>query len=157
MQYFDNSDKFQSITAGLKRGVYIFGHSHIQWSWTSPDEKVILINPGSCGLPLDGIPNSIPYTLLDISDKGDITLTERRIPFSMEDYIEKTILKSEQYVKANVWTKVIQKELKTAREHLAFFLRFTEKYANEIKDTRRPYALETWEKAFELWEESLNK
>ena len=31
------------------------------------------------------------------------------------------------------------------------FLEFVEKYAMEIGDTRRPFSVPTWEKAFALW------
>ena len=67
----------------LEQGVYIFGHSHIQWSYQSKDGKTVLINPGSCGLPLDGITGSVPYTILDISDVGNIVIEEKRIPFEV--------------------------------------------------------------------------
>lgn len=68
----------------------------------------------------------------------------------MERYID-ILIKSDQFIKANIWSKVIIRELRTAREHLFFFLRFVEKYAEEIDDERRPFALDTWEKAFDLW------
>lgn len=148
--YFDNNDRFQQIFSELEQGVYIFGHSHIQWSYQSADGKTILINPGSCGLPLDGVIGSIPYTILDISDTGSFIVEERRIPFDMEEYID-VLIKSEQFVKANVWSKIIIQELRTAREHLFYFLRFAEEYADIIDDKRRPFMLDTWEKAYELW------
>lgn len=148
--YFDNNDRFQQIFSELEQGVYIFGHSHIQWSYQSTDGKTILINPGSCGLPLDGVIGSIPYTILDISDTGSSIVEERRIPFDMEEYID-VLIKSDQFVKANVWSKVIIQELRTAREHLFYFLRFAEEYADKIDDKRRPFMLDTWEKAYELW------
>lgn len=148
--YFDNNDKFQHIFKQLEHGIYIFGHSHIQWSYQSKDGKTILINPGSCGLPLDGVTGSIPYTILDISDTGNITVEEKRIPFDMDEYIN-ILVKSEQFSKANVWSKIIIEELKTSREHLFFFLRFVEQYAEKIGDMRRPFVLETWENAYKLW------
>lgn len=147
--YFDNNDKFQKILKQLEQGIYIFGHSHIQWSYQSKD-KTILINPGSCGLPLDGVTGSIPYTILDISDTGNITVEEKRIPFDMDEYI-KILVKSDQFLKANVWSKIIIKELRTSREHLFFFLRFVEQYAEKIGDMRRPFVLDTWENAYKLW------
>ena len=148
--YFDNNDRFQQIFSELDQGVYIFGHSHIQWSYQSTDGKTILINPGSCGLPMDGVIGSIPYTILDISDTGNIIAEERRIPFDMEEYID-ILVKSDQFVKANVWSKIIIQELRTAREHMFYFLRFAEEYADKIDDKRRPFMLDTWEKAYELW------
>lgn len=100
---------------------------------------------------MDGIKNSIPYTILEITNNGQVSVIEKRLSFDMQNYID-TIKKSDQYKKANVWSKVIIKELVTAKEHLYFFLRFTENYANQIGDTRRPFALDTWENAYKLWE-----
>ena len=148
--YFDNNVRFQQIFTKLECGVYIFGHSHIQWSYQLKEGKTVLINPGSCGLPLDGIMGSIPYTILDISDAGIILVKEKRILFDMEKYID-VLMKSDQFVKANVWSKVIIQELRTAREHLFYFLRFVEEYADKVNDKRRPFMLDTWEKAYELW------
>lgn len=148
--YFDNNEKFQQIFKQLEHGIYIFGHSHIQWSYQSKDGKTILINPGSCGLPLDGVTGSIPYTILDISDTGNITVEEKRIPFDIDEYIN-ILVKSEQFLKANVWSKIIIEELRTSREHLFFFLRFVEQYAEKIGDMRRPFVLDTWENAYKLW------
>lgn len=148
--YFDNNDRFQQLFSQLEHGVYIFGHSHIQWSYQSEDGKTILINPGSCGLPLDGIIGSFPYTILDISDTGNIVVEEKRISFDIEEYID-ILTNSDQFVKANVWSNIIIHELRTAREHLSYFLNFAEKYAEKIGDKRRPFMLDTWEKAYELW------
>ena len=146
----NNSDHDKTLR-NLDAGVYIFGHMHIQWDYEDKDKKIFLVNPGSCGLPLDGVTGTIPYTILDISDAGKVTVEKCRIPFDTEEYIE--VLKTTtQYSEANVWSKVIIKELRSAKEHLTFFLQFANKYAEEINDTRRPLAVDTWEKAFELWE-----
>lgn len=149
--YIENDEKCCSVIGNLEAGIYIFGHSHIQWSWQSEDGRITFINPGSCGLPLDGIKNSIPYTILEIADNGHVTIEEKRLPFSMEDYIN-ILRKSDQYEKANVWTQIIIKELNSGFEHLYFFLRYVEEYAEKIGDTRRPFAVDTWEKAYKLWE-----
>ena len=44
--------------------------------------------------------------------------------------------------------------LKTC-EHMKFFLEFTEQYARKIGDIRRPFSVETWEKAYGIWDQSL--
>ncbi len=152
IQNYLNKDKqFQEIVHQLEEGIYIFGHSHIQWNYQAEGGKKILINPGSCGLPLDCIDTGIPYTILDISDRNCIVVEERRVSFPVDKYIE-MIQKSDQVVKANVWSKIIMKELKTKREHLYFFLRFAEEYAEQIGDVQRPFSVSTWNKAYELWE-----
>ena len=153
-KYLDNDRQFQERLEDLSDGIYIFGHTHIQWNYQSDDGKKLLINPGSCGLPLDCIDEGVPYTLLDISQEGKIEVGERRVPFSKDRYLD-VFLKSEQFEKANVWSKVIVKELKTNREHLFFFLRFAEDYARKIGDAARPFSVSTWEKAYKLWQQSL--
>lgn len=150
--YYNGNDDFQIFLKSMDSGIYIFGHSHIQWSYVSEDKKVILINPGSCGLPLDCINEGIPYTIVDLSDSENVSVEEIRVLVDKNEYID-NILQSRQYLYANVWSKVIKKELKTSREHLTFFLRFVEDYATQIGDKQRPYSVETWEKAYELWNE----
>ena len=110
-----------------------------------------VINPGSCGLPLDGIRDSIPYTILEITDAGHVSVEEIRLPFDKAAYI-RNLAQTGQYREANVWSRCIMKELSTAKEHVYFFLCFAEEYARQIGDGRRPFAPDTWEKAFESWE-----
>ena len=141
---------FLEAVSKLEKGIYIFGHSHIQWSWKDDDRGVYLINPGSCGLPLDGIRDSVPYTVLEITDAGQVRIEEKRVPFDKAAYIG-AVTRTGQYREAGVWSRVIIRELATAREHIYYFLAFAEQYAKEIGDDRRPYAVDTWEKAYELW------
>lgn len=151
--YFEGDKQFQAQLDELVEGIYIFGHSHIQWNYVSKDGKKFFVNPGSCGLPLDCV-KGIPYTLLDITSSGEVIVEERRVPFDIEKHIY-SLIQSKQYEEANVWSKVIMKELRTGREHMTFFLQFVQKYAEGIGDERRPFAVDTWEKAFQLWEEGL--
>ena len=148
---WDRDPAFLEAVSKLEEGVYIFGHSHIQWSYRVKDKEVYLINPGSCGLPLGGIRDRVPYTVLEISDTGRVNIEERNLPFDKKAYIE-SVRQTGQYREANVWSKVIERELAFATEHIYYFLQFTENYAREIGDERRPFALDTWEKAYALWE-----
>ena len=148
----DRDPGFQEAVSKLEKGIYIFGHSHIQWSYQARDREVYLINPGSCGLPLDGIKNSMPYTVLEITEAGQVNIEEKRVPFDKAAYI-RAVAQTGQYREARVWTRVIFRELATAREHMYFFLAFVEQYAKETGDDRRPYSLETWEKAFDIWDQ----
>lgn len=140
---------FQSRLERLDDGVYVFGHSHLQWSYASAKGKKILINPGSCGLPLD-CRRGMPYTLLDISPSGEITWEERRVPFDTEGYIG-GLKQSDQYRAARVWSEIIIRELRTGREHLTFFLQYVREYVESVGDARRPFAVNTWEEAFAMW------
>lgn len=151
-KYFHENREFNRILGELEDGIYIFGHSHIQWNYRSNDGKKILINPGSCGLPLDCVDAGIPYTILDLSNNG-VMIEEKRVAFNMDEYIA-LLRKSDQFTKANVWSKVIIRELKAKREYMFSFLTYAEKYAAETGDCQRPFSVSTWEKAYELWEKS---
>ena len=142
---------FLESVSKLERGVYIFGHSHIQWSRQDREAGIYLVNPGSCGLPLDGIRGSVPYTVLEITDGGQVHIEEKRVPFDKEAYI-RAVTRTGLFREANVWTRVIMRELAMATEHVHFFLGFAARYAEAIRDNRRPYALDTWEKAFGIWD-----
>lgn len=135
----------------LDAGIYIFGHSHVQSSYVNKEKGIYMINPGSCGLPLDGIKDSVPYTILEIGDEGQVSFEERRIPFDKEKYINEIKLTG-QFREANVWSRVIFREQITGLEHMYFFLKFVEQYAEETGDEQRPYSVETWERAFEIWD-----
>jgi len=148
---FHHDPGFQNALPDLEEGVYLFGHSHVQWNWQDTDRKVFLINPGSCGLPLDFIHDSVPYTVLSVSEGGEVGIEEVRVPFDKQGYAE-VLRNSEQFKEATVWTKVITKEWLKTHEHMTFFLEFVEQYAQEIGDTRRPFSVETWENAYEIWD-----
>ena len=141
---------FREAVSGLEKGVYIFGHSHIQWNYRDEARGIFLVNPGSCGLPLDGIRDSVPYTMLEITGDGRVRVEERRVPFNKAAYIRE-VMRTGQYREARVWTRVIFRELALSLEHIHYFLAFTEQYAKGIGDSRRPYSADTWEKAYELW------
>ena len=148
---WDRDPDFQEAVSKLEKGIYIFGHSHIQWSYQAKDRDIYLINPGSCGLPLDGIRDSLPYTVLEITESGQVHIEEKRVPFDKAAYAG-AFMRTGQYREANVWSRVILREWMLAREHIHYFLAFTEQYAKDIGDIRRPYFPETWENAFKIWD-----
>jgi len=152
----NHSPHFRQTFARLKNGIYIFGHTHIPWSYPSEDGKKLLLNPGSCGEPLDCIKDGIPYTVLDISPSGRITFAQRRALLDKAGYIER-LRQSEQFEKAHVWSSLVIKAWETRREQVMPFLQYVEKYAVATGDTQRPFSLPTWEKAFERWQKGLEK
>ena len=142
---------FREAVSKLEKGIYIFGHSHLQCSYRAESAEVFLVNPGSCGLPLDGIRDSVPYTVLEITEDRQVSIAEKRIPFDKAAY-NRALMQTGQYREAGVWSRVIMREQADALEHMYFFLAFTEQYARETGDERRPFAADTWEKAYEKWE-----
>ena len=146
--------RFQEMLRTLPEGIYIFGHTHVQWSYQTEDKRHIFINPGSCGLPLDCIRDGVPYTILELDKEGEVRVEERRVAFDTERYLE-SFRKSGQYEKAGVWSRINVRELETRREQMTFFLGFVEEYAQRIGDDRRPFAVSTWERAYTEWARTL--
>ena len=148
--FWDQDTGFRDRLSELEEGIYLFGHTHVQWSYKAHNRNTWLINPGSCGLPLDGIQNTVPYTVIDIAENGTVMIEEIRIHLEKPQYVE--LLKTTtQFTEANIWSRVILRELLTARENMTFFLQHAEQYARAIGDSRRPYVLDTWEKAYTDW------
>lgn len=142
-------DSFRDVIHALPEGVYVFGHNHIQ-TWADFEER-ILVNPGSCGLPLDcGDTFCAAYSLLTIED-GHVSVEERRIPYHVEALIAQAKATA-QYQAARIWSEIIFSEWRTCREKVFQFLHHCERYATSIGDPRRPFARDTWEAAYTLWE-----
>ena len=141
-------EEFRAHIAALDKGVYVFGHNHIQ-SWADFDGRV-LVNPGSVGMPLDcGAAFCAPYSLLTIED-GVVSVEERRIPYDVETLIAQ-VKQTGQYAAARVWSELIFSEWRTVREKVYQFLHHCERYAESIGDVRRPFAKSTWEAAYAEW------
>ena len=141
------SEDFQKAQSTLSPGVYIFGHTHLQWHIQT--ENHLFINPGSCGIPLDCSDFGAPYSLLTV-ENGVAVVEERRVKYDVHELIWQ-VKASKQYERARVWSEVIFKEWLTVREKVMVFLIFAEEYAKSIGDERRPFAWDTWEAAFEAW------
>jgi predicted phosphodiesterase len=138
--------QLHSIISKLENGVYIFGHTHIPLYWEH--EGKLLINPGSCGLPLDFNP-SASYAILEWRD-NTYTGTLKRIKYDINATINH-IKKSDYAKDVRVWSGVITLELKTAREQAVPFILFAEKYATDKHDMVRPFNAETWYSAYKEW------
>ena len=141
-------EAFRAHIAALDKGVYVFGHNHIQ-NFADFDGR-ILVNPGSVGMPLDcGAPFCAPYSLLTI-ENGAVSVEERRIPYDVEALIAQ-VKSTGQYPAARVWSEIIFSEWRTCREKVYQFLHRCERYADRIGDPRRPFAKDTWEAAYAEW------
>ncbi len=142
-----NKPAFRDCIHALDKGVYVFGHNHIQ-NWADFDGR-ILVNPGSCGLPLDCGAFGAAYSILTI-ENGCVAVEERRIPYDAQWLISEA-KSTVQYAAARVWTEIIFSEWRTVREKVYQFLHHCERYADRIGDSRRPFAKDTWEAAYTEW------
>ena len=145
-EILEGDTKLYSAILQKEKGVYIFGHTHIPFLWEK--EERLLINPGSCGLPLDFNRNAA-YGILEWTGTG-FKADIRRVAYDVEAAIEYT-RQSSYGQEVKVWSGIITKELETAREQAVPFLHFTEQYATDRQDKLRPFCEDTWYSAYDEW------
>jgi predicted phosphodiesterase len=141
-----NDSRIVEILDGLDGEIFMFGHTHIQWH--AQIGKKIIINPGSCGVPLD-YDKRAPYSILEFN-KDDINIWERRVPYSISDAIYYT-MKSELYLNAKIWCDIVFDNLNLAKDEITFFFRHVERTAKEQNDYSRPYSNAVWNEAANSW------
>lgn len=146
------NEDFQQHVRQMLGGVYIFGHTHSQWHARFGD--VLLINPGSCGQPVDCMEFGAPYTLLTV-ENGSCTVEERRVKYDVEALIA-AVQQTDAYREMPEWYGIVFREWRLCREHTMYFLRYAEAYAQKIGDGRRPFAKDTWQAAFAAWSREPN-
>ena len=141
-----SDNKIVEILDGLDTNIVIFGHTHIQWH--AEINKKIIINPGSCGLPLD-YDKRAAYTILEFDDSY-INIFERRVPYNFSDSICYT-MNSKLYLNANAWCDIIFDQLNLAKDEITFFFRHVESTAKKKKNYSRPYSNVVWNEAANTW------
>jgi predicted phosphodiesterase len=127
--------KHQDITKALARrpgDVLVFGHNHLQWHMTLGDK--LLVNPGSCGFPLD-FNTDAPYTLIEY-DKGVWQVTERRVSYDIEATIQ-ALYTSTLYEQAEVFCSVVIRSLRRAEDCLSTFF-------GSLRETADAQGCRTW-------------
>jgi len=143
---------FQQRISALPAGVYVFGHTHVQWHAEFGD--TLFVNAGSCGQALDGQPTAA-YTLLE-EIHGRWNVQERRVVYDVKGFI-RDLKKGSLYDEAPVWCDLVINQCVTGYEHMEFFLQFVKTYADSTGDKARPFSRETWADAYKAWSERLQK
>lgn len=135
---------FAKALAALPDGVYLYGHYHVQWH-TRLDGK-LLVNPGACGMPLDGTPGA-PYTLLEWDAAGaDWLVEERRVTYDEEAAME-SLRDSTLFTASPIWAEIALYQLRHHRVKALYFLDYVEHLAQQQGDDARPYSNEIWQEA----------
>lgn len=122
----------------------VFGHSHLQWHGTCGGK--LILNPGSCGQPLDG-DNRAAYTMLIDAPDG-IQVEERRVPYDVEAVIREA-KESEGYRQGRVWNELCFAAMRSGFDTFGQFFALCEKLASEHGESGSPYSNEVWNLAFE--------
>lgn len=125
--------------------IIIFGHTHIQWE--TKIKKKILINAGSCGMPLD-YTQGAAYTILEIGMEN-IVVDERRANYDIEGVIN-CIKKSEMYQHAEDWCNIAIDQLNDSRNYFVPFLKHAKAVSN-LHGLEWPIKHEAWDEIIQSW------
>lgn len=128
----------------INASVIVFGHNHLQ-GYGYVDGKLI-INPGSCGQPLDFNPEAA-YTILETTQNG-YAVTEKRVAFDIDSIINHT-KESLLYINGKIWTELVLLSLRTGRDYYGFFFETAQKIADLKGEKGQFFSNETWKEAYD--------
>lgn len=142
LDYVDDilkDQKVSNIISGIDANVIIFGHSHLQW-YGYCNSKLI-INPGSCGQPLD-FNVMASYSILEDTAVG-LAVEEKRVNYDIEQTINfsKT---SEIYKKGSVWCELVFSAMRTGEDNFADFFKLAENIATDKNEAGSLFSNNTW-------------
>ena len=130
----------------LGGGLLVFGHSHVQWHLRSGG--ALLVNPGSCGLPLD-FDARASYSIIELSG-GEAGVEEIRVPYDV-GAAEGSLRASPLYAASPLWAELAIRHLADARERFSVFLDYIEGRAASLSRPNRPYDNDIWREAGREW------
>jgi len=139
-------DAMRDIGA-LDKGVYLFGHNHMQFHMEC--EGKVIINPGSCGVALDGDVGAA-YTLLDVRG-GGWSVTERRVPY--DTGAAAAGLNGPAYAEQMpAWARAALRQLETGLDHTGPLVRHVMKTGRMHGETIMPVSDDVFRIAADTWD-----
>lgn len=132
----------------IDASVILFGHNHLQ-CYGYCDGKLI-INPGSCGQPLD-FKNDAPYTILELTANG-YNVIEKRVRYDIEEVISYA-KKSQLYKEGTIWSELVFLAMRTGRDYFGIFFETANHIAESKGEKGQYYSNDTWEEAYSVFSE----
>lgn len=126
--------------------IFVFGHNHLQAYGYCGD--MLLINPGSCGQPLD-FDNRAPYTILEETD-GGLRVIEKRVPYDIEAVIAYT-KNSAFYNKGRIWCEMVFSSLRTGRDYYYALFEIAHQITVAKGENEPFFTNETWAEAYAIF------
>lgn len=145
-----NSDENRTYLNQVNANVIVFGHNHLQ-GYGYCGEKLI-INPGSCGLPLDFNPTA-SYSILEEIDNG-FNVIEKRVAYDVESVISQA-KKSMLYEKSKIWSDLVFLALRAGRDYFGIFFEIAQQIASSKGEEDAYFSNATWEGAYEIFIDTL--
>ena len=132
----------------INADVIVFGHNHLQ-SYGYCGDKLV-VNPGSCGLPLD-YDNRAAYSIIEETNKGFI-VHEKRVAYDFDYVIEKT-RESTIYEKGKVWSELTFMSLRTGLDYYGLLFEIARGIAKEKSEESAFFSNSTWGEAYRIFKE----
>lgn len=139
-------ESYNEAFSKIDAKVILMGHFHIQ-CYGYCGEKLI-INPGSCGQPLD-FDNRAAYTILEDTSKG-FNVTERRVEYDVEAVI-RLAEKTKAYECGTIWCKLIFLAMKTGKDCFGTFFDIASQIADSKGEKGSCFTNETWQQAYDVF------
>ena len=134
----------------LLKGVYLFGHSHIQFFMEF--EGRWFINPGSCGFANDYDVRAA-YTLITrtFDSENNWYVQEQRVNYDMDTVIN-AMQASSFASECPEWHKIFMRQLIRGDDYFTQFIRYVAATARELGETADPVSSTVFNAAAKTWE-----
>lgn len=143
-----NSREYKLFIDKIDAKVIVFGHNHLQAYGYCGDK--LIINPGSCGQPLD-FNTDAAYSILEINQNG-FNVIERRVPYDIEAIVDEA-KSSLVYQHGTIWCELVFLALRTGQDYFGIFFEIAYKIAASKNENGAYYSNPTWQKAYEFFKE----
>jgi predicted phosphodiesterase len=131
-----------NIISDIDASVIVFGHTHLQHYGYCGD--TLIINPGSCGQPLD-FNIMASYSILEDTPHC-LCVEEKRVRYDIEQTIQYSRT-SEIYKRGSIWCELVFLAMRTGADCFADFFELAERIAKEKNDMEYYFSNETWDAA----------
>jgi len=142
-----NSDECKAVISKIDANIILFGHNHLQ-SYAYCGDKLV-INPGSCGLPLD-FNNMAAYTIIEEKD-NKINIIERRVAYDIEYTVSQAKKLSLSEEEGKIWNDLVCLALRTGRDYFGIFFEIAKQISLSKNEQGEFFSNSTWKEAADIF------
>ena len=140
------TDEMIAAIATYNAKIVTYGHNHLQGHCLCGD--VLVLNPGSCGQPMDG-DNRAVYSILD---EDTLQVEERRAAYDVEAAI-RAVKETETYRVAEIWTELVFRTLRNGSDSYRRMFDLADGIRDSKGEEGYPYSNEVWEEAYATYQQ----
>ncbi|MEA4888683.1 MAG: metallophosphoesterase family protein [Clostridiaceae bacterium] len=141
-----NQDDYKKMFNEINAAIILMGHNHLQgYGYCG---KKLIINPGSCGQPLD-FDNRAAYTILEETYSG-FNVIEKRVEYDIETTIQ-FAKKTKIYERGTIWCELVYLAMRTGRDYFGIFFKIASEIAYSKGEKGSLFTNETWQQAYNIF------